>query len=282
MAYNVIANLQQYTTNYNVTNRCILQTMDNELMFCDNIELGDYTANTDIAELPETTMYPLYDLFIPCCVKQTFENLLENSEHFNPDNTPFTNSNVTATTTANTMYFDGERYYYVSQNNNRFIQVDFPALETGEEYFFSYEVARDGITTTLVNQQVITIGNNTFYGGKVDSGCWKKVTCKFTADANTTFAKLYLGFASQTTQNYAGYFRHFYLGKIEKEWFEGITEITTIEPLKISNQGIISLINDYTDATLFLDGITPQINDNYYNHTIGNVNVIPSTRYGII
>ena len=66
MPYNIIADLGEYTTNYNVSNKCNLFTVDNEIMLCDDIELTNYIEDSLILTLSNSDMAPDNTILIPC------------------------------------------------------------------------------------------------------------------------------------------------------------------------------------------------------------------------
>lgn len=71
MAYTIIANLGEYTTNNNVTNRCNLHTVDNEIMLCEDVILTNYIAESPILTLSDISMAPVSDLNIPVVIITT-------------------------------------------------------------------------------------------------------------------------------------------------------------------------------------------------------------------
>lgn len=58
------------TTNYAFinSNPCAFMTLNNIVMFCDDVEIKNYTAETAILELPESSMFPAFDVLFPVIV----------------------------------------------------------------------------------------------------------------------------------------------------------------------------------------------------------------------
>ena len=267
MPYNKIATIGQFTTPYQTTDDCNIMTMDNCIYICDDIEIEDYTGQT-ILTLSDPLMFPDKDTFsvIPITLLKT--NLLQNSEHLDITLAPFNNSTIVK---VNNTTFDGETYWYCNFNQNRYVQVDFPTLEIGEKYYFSFEAARTPEATSQIIQHEIQIDGVSYYGGALINGQWKRTVVEFTATATSTSAKILLGYASQTT-NLGGYFRHFYLGKWDTEWFNGQDiPFNTLEIVKLDNNGNLSIDNNIPKAILRTNGMMININNKYYNPTIGNI-----------
>ena len=72
MAYNKLAAIGEYTfkntTNYTSNNKCVLMTLDNILMFCDNINITNYQGGADILTLPDSFPKPTDILYFPVSV----------------------------------------------------------------------------------------------------------------------------------------------------------------------------------------------------------------------
>ena len=277
MPYNIIADLGEYTTQLNVGNRCNLLTIDNEIMLCEDLMIENYAANSPLLTLSNSMMIPNYKLQLPISIINYRTNLLQNSEHYDITSAPFNNSTVVK---VNNTKFDGETYYYCNFNQNRYVQVDFPTLEIGKDYWFSFEVARTPEATSQIIQHEIFIDGNTYYGGGLNNGIWKTTLVKFTATATSTNATIKLGYASQTTNN-GGYFRHFMLIKEDYDkWFSGTdVAFNELSIININTDGSLSLPFDFNKAKICLNGFVWQNSEKFYNHTIGNVNVTPSSPY---
>lgn len=65
MAYTKIAGIGEGTTTQTMVNPCNIQTLDNIIMLCDDIELANYTMNNAFFKLSDSSMYPGSDLKIP-------------------------------------------------------------------------------------------------------------------------------------------------------------------------------------------------------------------------
>lgn len=279
MAYNIIADLGEYITNYPVNNKCNILTLDNEIMLCEDIVLSEYNAGDTILTLSSPKMFPTNDIYIPCGITEIKENLLSNSETFDPSLSPYTNSHTAIVSGA---LLDGVKEYRAGfASADYYIQIDFPQLEIGKEYYFQFDCARDTTTTTQASQSFAIIDNVYYPLGRLESGVWVRKQAKFTATANTTSAIVRLGFQSQTT-SFAGFFKNFSLSETPiDEWFDGIKAFHDVSLIKVDSQGNLSLMEDMHYGILRLNGICFQVNDSYYNHSIGNVNVIPSSPYGV-
>lgn len=236
-------------------------------MLCGDIEVTNYSGQV-IAELSEQSMFPDNDTFVMIPITELKTNLLQNSEHFDKAIAPFTNS--TAVKNGSTT-FDGETYWYCNFNQSRYIQVDFPTLELGKDYYFSFEALRTPEGTSQIIQHEIFIGADTYYGGSLKNGVWTKTTVKFTADATSTEAKIYCGYQAQTT-NWSAYFRHFYLGEWDTEWFSGNdVPFYSNAILKLNSSGELNVLGNYPKAVLHTNGTVIHLNDKYYNAAIGNI-----------
>lgn len=135
------------------------------------------------------------------------KNLILNSEHVNIAISPYINSN--SRTYAATV--DGEQVYYCS--GSKYIRVDFPTLIIGEEYTFSWDVARQSGGTTV--DAYITIGGET--GKKVGqaiASTWNRYFTTFVATANSTYALIQV--YDLSNDSYVGAARHCKLEKGNK------------------------------------------------------------------
>ena len=70
MAYNRLGNIGVVTTANTVTNPCNIQTLDNIIMLCDDVELINYTADDVILTLSDSSMFPAQDIVFPVCVTE--------------------------------------------------------------------------------------------------------------------------------------------------------------------------------------------------------------------
>ena len=71
MAYTKIAAIGEGTTNQTMPNPCNIQTLNNVIMLCDDITLTNYTANTPLFTLSDSSMFPASELNIPVFVTDT-------------------------------------------------------------------------------------------------------------------------------------------------------------------------------------------------------------------
>lgn len=277
MAYNVIADLGEYTSPYNVTNKCNILTMDNEIMLCEDIVLNSYNGNT-ILTLSSSGMFPSNNLYIPCGLTEIKYNELQNSETFNPAQSPYLNSNTVIVTGS---LLDGVSEYKANfTSSDYYIQIDFPQLDIGSTYYFEFDCAKDIASTIQIDQSFAIIDNIYYPLGRIESGIWTRKKVKFTATSTTTSVKIKLGYQSQTT-DFGGFFKNFSLSKTYiDEWFENYKNYYKTALIKIDTQGNISLMENINYGILHLNGLCFHVNDSYYNHSIGNVNVIPSSPYG--
>lgn len=64
------------TTNYAFVNNnpCAFMTLNNIVMFCDDVEINNYTAETTILKLPESSMFPSFDVFFPVIITDKSTN----------------------------------------------------------------------------------------------------------------------------------------------------------------------------------------------------------------
>lgn len=70
MAYTVLGNIGTITTSHSTSNPCCIQSKDNIVMFCDDLDVSNYTANDVLLELPDASMYPSTEIIIPVCVTE--------------------------------------------------------------------------------------------------------------------------------------------------------------------------------------------------------------------
>lgn len=70
MAYTQIANIGVITTNFTSTNPCNMQTLNNVIMLCDDLEITNYNANDVLLTLSDSSMFPNTEIVIPVCVTE--------------------------------------------------------------------------------------------------------------------------------------------------------------------------------------------------------------------
>lgn len=68
MAYTVIGGKGVITTSFVTSNPCNLQTLDNIIMLCDDLEITNYQANDVLLTLSQPSMFPLTEIILPVCV----------------------------------------------------------------------------------------------------------------------------------------------------------------------------------------------------------------------
>ena len=74
MAYTIISAIGECqlsdTTNYAFVNSnpCAFMTLNNIVIFCDDVEIKNYIADSTIFELPESSMFPDFDIIFPIIV----------------------------------------------------------------------------------------------------------------------------------------------------------------------------------------------------------------------
>ena len=65
MAYTKIAAIGEYTTTNTVGNPCNVQTLDNIVMLCDDMDVVNYTSGDVLLTLSDSSMFPTSELTIP-------------------------------------------------------------------------------------------------------------------------------------------------------------------------------------------------------------------------
>lgn len=70
MAYNRLGGLGVITTNYTTANPCNIQTLDNIIQLCDDLEIANYTANDTLLTLSDSSMRPDVPVVFPICVTE--------------------------------------------------------------------------------------------------------------------------------------------------------------------------------------------------------------------
>ena len=110
-------------------------------------------------------------------------NLLQNSEHLDPSEDPYTHSN---TFTGSAGKFDGEQKYYCS--GSCYIQVDLPDLIEGSFYTLSFDLRRDDTGRKVWAE----IGGTGVELGTCVSGEWVRFSYTFCANPYIDAIKIHV------------------------------------------------------------------------------------------
>lgn len=72
MPYTVIGGIGVISTSHLTANPCNIQTLNNVIMLCDDIEIatGGYTANDTLLTLSDPEMFPDTEIVVPICVTE--------------------------------------------------------------------------------------------------------------------------------------------------------------------------------------------------------------------
>ncbi len=70
MAYGLLAKIGVINTTHSTANPCNIQTVDNIVMLCDDLDISNYTANDVLLELSAHSMRPDTEITIPVCVTE--------------------------------------------------------------------------------------------------------------------------------------------------------------------------------------------------------------------
>lgn len=71
MAYTIIGGIGTITTNFSTSNPCNMQTLNNIIMLCDDLEIDSpYTAGDVLLTLSDSSMFPDTEIIIPVCVTE--------------------------------------------------------------------------------------------------------------------------------------------------------------------------------------------------------------------
>lgn len=71
MPYTVIGGIGVITTNFSTSNPCNIQTLNNIVMLCDDLEItSGYNAGDVLLTLSDSEMFPDTEIVIPICVTE--------------------------------------------------------------------------------------------------------------------------------------------------------------------------------------------------------------------
>ena len=118
MAYTHIANIGTAQSSFTIANPANIQTLDNIIMFCDDIEIANYTAGDDIVKLVSNTMYPASSMIIPVCVTDSGVTAIEPLTIADTGELSLQSSHTLATVHLNGICFHANSQYYTPAIGN--------------------------------------------------------------------------------------------------------------------------------------------------------------------
>lgn len=145
------------------------------------------------------------------------KNYIQNSDFFDKTKAPYTTSTASGPQSSPAAK-DGQAAYNTGSGGK--IIVTFPQLVSGKEYVFSFDWNRPYTAQTIRT----TIGGTNYDETTVNDAVWHRKEIKFTANANTTEAQIYI---NQSGASYTLYVRHFQLelGNIASDWHESPEDV---------------------------------------------------------